>query len=112
MNPTPKSRIPGTPTPAHTIAIQIERDTLEHLEDSYLAALWHTAQINPAPFGDREACEIAERIGREIIRRFLAAAPPLLWVHQGTHINPASGTKASDAFIGTTNETRIEIRGY
>ncbi|MCB1901775.1 MAG: hypothetical protein KDH16_20965 [Rhodocyclaceae bacterium] len=74
------------PTPAYTIAIKIDTDSLGSLEDSYLAALWHAAQINPAPFGDRNACELAERIGREIIRRFLVTTSPRMWDHQAAHI--------------------------
>jgi hypothetical protein len=45
--------------------------------------LWHLAQANPAPHGDRAAGELVERIGREIIRRWLQATPPELWRHQG-----------------------------
>jgi len=48
--------------------------------------LWHVGQASPAPHGDRAAGELAERIGRigrEIIRRRLAASEPELWHHQG-----------------------------
>jgi len=71
----------------HTITLDIDTDTLKHLEDAVLVSYWHAAQINPAPFGDRDACRLAEDIGREIIRRFVAASTPLLWNHQGAHIN-------------------------
>ncbi len=69
----------------HTIAIKFSADALPSYTDSFLAALWHLAQANPAPIDDREAGDIAEKIGREIIRRFLAATPPELWAHQGLH---------------------------
>ena len=55
--------------------------------DVYLVALWHLSQINPAPFGDHEACMFAEKVGREIIRRFIAEVGPELWNHQGAHLN-------------------------
>jgi hypothetical protein len=43
---------------------------------------WHLAQANPAPHGNWAAGELVERIGREIIRRWLKATPPELWRHQ------------------------------
>lgn len=67
------------------ITIDIDTDALGNLTDTYLAALWHAAQANPAPIRDREAGAVAECIGREIIRRFLADTPPELWAHQGGH---------------------------
>lgn len=68
-------------------AITIEVDTarLPHLEDRYLAALWHVGQANPAPISDRDAGAIAEEIGREIIRRWLERTGAELWAHQGRH---------------------------
>jgi hypothetical protein len=70
-----------------TIAITIEIDDsrLTSYSDSHLAALWHVAQANPAPLEDRDAGELAERIGREIIRRWLSATQPELYRHQGQH---------------------------
>lgn len=67
------------------ITIPVDTDTLSHIRDEYLAALWHVAQANPAPIQDHAASRVAEAIGREIIRRFLATTPPLLWEHQGSH---------------------------
>lgn len=67
------------------ITISVDTDVLTNLTDGYLAALWHVAQANPAPIEDRTAERVAEAIGREIIRRFLANTPPLLWEHQGGH---------------------------
>lgn len=66
----------------YTIHIEVP-EHLTSLEDSHLAALWHAAQANSAPFGDREACEIADRIGWEIIRRFCRGVDPELYHHQG-----------------------------
>jgi len=67
------------------ITIPVDTDTLSSLADDYLAALWHVAQTNPAPIADAAAGRVAEYIGREIIRRYLANTPPLLWAHQGGH---------------------------
>ena len=67
------------------ITIEIDTGALGGLTDPYLACLWHAAQANPAPIEDRAAGDVAEYIGREIIRRFLANTPPELWAHQGRH---------------------------
>ena len=68
-----------------SITITVDEAALPGLTDGYLAALWHAAQANPAPIEDRAAGKVAEAVGREIIRRFLANTPPLLWKHQGRH---------------------------
>lgn len=68
-----------------TVAIDIDTDSLPNVTDTYLAQLWHVAQANPAPIQDADACELAELVGREIIRRFLANTRPELWAHQGRH---------------------------
>lgn len=60
----------------------------QHLQgytDQHLTALWHVTQANPAEYGDDDAGRATEFVGREIIRRFLAATPPTLWNHQGAH---------------------------
>jgi hypothetical protein len=68
------------------ITIEFDMDNLGRYEDSYLATLWHVAQANPADgFESNEPNEIAERIGREIIRRWLSKAPVELYHHQGRH---------------------------
>ena len=80
-----------------SITFQIEADKLPHYTDAYLAQLWHIAQANPAPVGDAEACEFAEQVGREIVRRWLATTPPELWHHQGRHANqPTPRTQAEN----------------
>ena len=68
------------------VTITVDTNALSSADDRYLAALWHVAQANPAPIEDRAAGRVAEAIGREIIRRFLATTPPLLWDHQGSHV--------------------------
>ncbi len=68
-----------------SITITIDTDALGVLTDSYLAALWHVGQANPAPLENRAAGDVVEYLGREIIRRFLANTPPELWAHQGRH---------------------------
>ena len=65
------------------ITIEVDDARQGSYEDAYLAMLWHLAQANPAPHGDRGAGELVERIGREIIHRWLKATPPNLWRHQG-----------------------------
>jgi len=65
------------------ITIEFDQHALPGYADSYLAALWHLAQVNPVPHGDKAAGELVERIGREIIRRWLRGVGPELWHHQG-----------------------------
>jgi hypothetical protein len=67
----------------HEITIEVDDGRLASYQDAHLAMLWHLAQANPARHGDRAAGELVERIGREIIRRWLQATPPELWRHQG-----------------------------
>jgi hypothetical protein len=67
----------------HEITIEIDESMLASYTDEYLAVCWHVAQQNPAPHGDYFAGELTERIGREIIRRWLKGVPPELWHHQG-----------------------------
>lgn len=70
----------------HQITITIDTDALQGYTDRHLATLWHVAQANPVDgFSSSEPGDLAERIGRDIIRRFLASASPALWDHQGRH---------------------------
>lgn len=66
------------------ITIEIDESHLAGYTDSHLALCWHVAQANPAPHGDRAAGELVERIGREIVRRWLRGVEPELWHHQGS----------------------------
>lgn len=68
-----------------SITIDIDTDGLASVTDSHLAALWHVGQANPAPITDRSAGQLAELIGREIIRRWLDRTGAELWAHQGAH---------------------------
>jgi hypothetical protein len=69
----------------HAITIEIDDAKLTSYTDEFLAVCWHAAQHNPAGHGDYMAGELAEPIGREIIRRWLRNVPPELWRHQGDH---------------------------
>ena len=70
---------------AHAITIEIDDERLASYTDEFLAVCWHVAQHNPAGHGDYVAGELVERIGREIVRRWLGGVPPELWHHQGRH---------------------------
>lgn len=68
------------------ITVTFETDNLSSYTDQYVATLWHVAQANPVDgFKNREPGDVAERIGREIIRRFIKRIGPELWNHQGSH---------------------------
>lgn len=75
--------------PAYNITFAVNSEDLRRFTDEHLAQLWHVSQANPAPFGDRAACEFAEAVGREIVRRFLASVEPALWTHQARHLADA-----------------------
>lgn len=77
-----------------TITFTVDTNRLASHSDEYLAQLWHIAQANPAPHGDVDACNFAEHVGREIVRRWLATTPPTLWVHQGRHITQQPTVRA------------------
>lgn len=61
----------------HSITIEVDTDNLRNIEDSYLAALWQVAQLNPAPASDWDASSIVSTLSHEILRRWLSAAPVL-----------------------------------
>lgn len=66
-----------------TIIMEIDTESLGSYTDEYVAQLWHVAQANPAAYGDKDAGELAEAVGREIIGRWLENQKPALWNHQG-----------------------------
>ncbi|WP_205717788.1 hypothetical protein [Actinomadura soli] len=68
---------------AVVVSIEIDMARLGSYADAHLAMLWQVAQANPAPYDDRQAGELVERIGREIVRRWLSGVTPELWKHQG-----------------------------
>ena len=78
------------------VTFEIDTDNLSGYIDSYLATLWHIAQANPAPFGDNDACQLAEHIGRECIKRFVERAGVDLWSVQGRHIEQEMGFRMVD----------------
>lgn len=59
----------------HVVTLTINADTLSRVTDEYLHSLWHVAQANPAPVGDRAASELVGAITAEIVRRWLQSAP-------------------------------------
>lgn len=65
------------------ITLTFNPDRIRTYADEYLATLWHLAQANPVPHGDHDAGELAEKIGREIIRRWLRGVEPQMYTHQG-----------------------------
>lgn len=67
----------------HVLQVEVDDGDLRGYSPSRLMLAWHLAQANPAPHGDRDAGQLAERVGREIIRRWLRAVEPELWTHQG-----------------------------
>lgn len=69
----------------HAITLAIDDGNLGGYSDKYLAAAWHAVQHSPAEFGDSLTGELAEKIGREIIRRWLRGTEPELWAVQGRH---------------------------
>ena len=71
--------------PVASITIEIDPAKLASYTDQHLAVCWHVAQANPAPAMDRDAGELTESIGREIVRRWLRSVPPELWHHQDRH---------------------------
>jgi hypothetical protein len=70
----------------HQITIEIDETMLASYTNEYLATCWHLAQVNPADsFASSVPGDLTERIGREIIRRWLGEVSPELWHHQGKH---------------------------
>ena len=96
-----------------TITFEIDTNDLSHVNDRYLAALWHIAQANPADsFASPEAGLLAETIGREIIKRWLSNTSPELWHHQGHHF--ALGQlhlhkNDGSVRVGTSDEPRKHV---
>lgn len=79
---------------AITITFELDSDRLGSYSDEHLAQLWHVGQGNPAPFGDAAACDFAEHVGREVIRRWLASVGPALWTHQARHVTTKNQLRA------------------
>ena len=76
------------------ITIEIDPDRLASVSDATLATYWHLAQANPADgFESKQPGELAERVGWEIIRRWLGGVEPELYHHQGRHYHWKQLTK-------------------
>lgn len=74
------------PSGKHEITIEVDEAMLARVTDETLALWWHVAQANPADgFAASEPGDLAEKIGREVIRRWLKGTSPELWHHQGRH---------------------------
>lgn len=65
------------------ITFNIDTCSLQSYSDEHIAALWHIAQVNPAPHGDHDAGVLVEHIGREIVLRWLRGVPVPVWNIQG-----------------------------
>jgi hypothetical protein len=65
-----------------SITFEVDTDKLPNYTDEYIAILWHVAQGNKAPFGDRDAGEVAAAVSYEIIARWLKQQPAPLYHHQ------------------------------
>lgn len=66
------------------ITISFDADSLTNYTDEHLVCLWAVTQANPAPQGCLEAGHAAERVAREIVRRFVDQVGLPLWSHQGS----------------------------
>lgn len=64
------------------VTVSIDVLNLNRISDERLALYWHVAQANPAQYDDRAAGDLAAKIGTEIIRRWLRAAPVEMYAHQ------------------------------
>jgi hypothetical protein len=70
----------------HQITIEVDETMLGRVTDKTLALWWHVVQANPADGHTNPAPgNLAEKVGREIIRRWLKGIEPDLWHHQGRH---------------------------
>jgi hypothetical protein len=89
----------------HEITIVIDEADLSRVTDENLALWWRVAQANPADgFAAIEPGELAEKIGREIIRRWLTGVRPELWNHQGHHYYWHQLSQ-----LGTWNDDRVFV---
>ena len=60
----------------HEVACRIDDNEVEHWDNEIHALMWHVDQANTADgFRDSGPGELVERIGREIIRRWLRDIP-------------------------------------
>lgn len=97
QTPFPTPTAAGRADACTTITFQVNPDNLTSYTDEYIAQLWHISQANPAAFGDADACNLAERLAREIVRRYVSEQPPALWTHQGRHVKTPAATPEASA---------------
>lgn len=69
----------------HTLTLAINPSELHTVTDEYLAALWYVAQFQPDAdvFNQKAAGDLVEKIGREIIQRWMRGVPVPVWNVQG-----------------------------
>lgn len=84
------------------VTITIDTDDLASLTDDALASFWHVSQVNPAPFGDMNACSLAETLRTEILRRWLRKAPAPLHSHRAEHVEVERRLRAVDMTPAST----------
>lgn len=65
------------------ITVEFDPDRVGSATNTELVLYWHLAQANPARHGDHDAGDAVEKVGREIIRRWLRGQEPEPWHHQG-----------------------------
>ena len=61
----------------------LNTDDLPLLTDQAIAMAWYIVQTWPGSFGDSALCDLVERVGHEIINRWLRGAPIPVWRRSG-----------------------------
>lgn len=79
---TDDSAGPGRSKGRVAVTVELDRNALGSYTDQHLAALWHTVQAAPAPYGDSLAADVVESLTYEIIRRWLATPAPQMFKHR------------------------------
>lgn len=75
----------------YSVTVEIDTNKLQSYTDEYLSTLWHVSQANPAAIDDHDAARVAEAVGIEIIRRWLAFHPGEMYSHLGSHMRSLEG---------------------
>ena len=94
----------------HEVACRIDDNEVEHWDNEIHALMWHVAQANTADgFRDSGPGELVERIGREIIRRWLR---DILSSSTTTKAATTTGRPAAASEIGirTASSSRTSAR--
>jgi hypothetical protein len=89
-----------------TITFEIDTEALDGFTDEHIASLWHLAQANPAPLGNKDAGHLSGRIGFEIIKRWLKTAPVAMYRHQ-LHDHYWVTLKDHGKWVGQDNGTWV-----